>query len=433
MQEESVQSLVRFLSRSPSAFHAVSALKEELEAAGFKQLKESGPWQLEPGGKYYVIRNGSSILSFMLPESRFSGFHIIASHSDSPSYKIKPGPALVSDGRLIRLNVEKYGSSIDSSWFDRPLSIAGRIVIEEESGLREILVNPDRDLLMIPSLATHLRRGEPAGKTIEIQNEMLPILGSGSDPQLLIKILAQEAAVRPDQIISWDLYLCCRETPRIWGANREFIAAPRLDDLQCCYASFQGFLNSCPQDSVPVHCVFDNEEVGSKTRQGADSSFLRTVLERICYGSGLEQEAFRMLIHDSFLVSADNAHALHPNYPRYYDPENRVHLNGGIVLKYQAGQRYATDAVSAAVVKKICRDQGIPCQEFTNHSDIAGGGTLGNISVSQIPLPTADIGLPQLAMHSCFETAGVHDTEALIRFSKAFYSNPLPIVKHLSE
>ena len=428
MQNNVNENLMRFLGACPSVFHVIAELKRELRENGFTPLEESEPWDLKPGGKYFVSRNSSSLISFVLPTAEPDCFHIIASHSDSPCFKVKPGPAIPAEGGLLKLNVEKYGGSIETSWFDRPLSLAGRVLLDLGDRLEERLVAFDRDLLMIPSLAVHLTRGSAeAGKPVNIQTDMLPVLGSGKDPQRLRKMLAGELSVRPEQMLSADLFLYNRAAPTLWGAEREFLSAPKLDDLECCYCSFLGLLDTPPSDAgrVAVHCVFDSEEIGSRTRQGADSTFLSGTLARICPDPG----ALRRIAAGSFLISADNAHAVHPNYAQMSDPVNRPALNRGIVIKYQAEQRYATDAVSAAVLKKLCLRHGIPFQEFTNRSDLTGGSTLGKLSIAHVPLRTADIGLPQLAMHSCFETAGAADPAALVRLSEAFYGEALPPVR----
>lgn len=424
------QELMRFIENSPCAFYAIANLKRELEDCGFRELKETEAWSVSPGGRYYVSRNGSSLISFILPEGAVSSFHIIASHSDSPSFKIKPGPALRSGCGLLRASVEKYGGPIESTWFDRPLSVSGRVLIEDGDGLSERLVFPEKLTLMLPSVAPHLLRKEEGTDTINPENRMFPVIGVGDAAGLLWEILARELGVSPEQILSSDLYLCNREKARLWGAGEEFLSAPRLDDLACAYGSFLGFLDakSCDR-AAAVHCVFDSEEIGSRTPQGADASFLRDVLERICLSAGLNREQFHRTVAESLLISADSAHAVHPNFEQLSDPENRPCLNRGLVLKFQAGQRYATDAVSAAVFKQICRKHELPVQEFTNRQGSRGGTTLGNLSVSQVPLRTVDIGLPQLAMHSCYETIGASDPAVLAEFSRAFYQEPLPRVK----
>lgn len=425
MNETVNEKLLQFLSRSPTAFHAVSNLKQELNRAGFTALDESEPWALQPGGRYYVERNGSAVISLILPELPADCFHLIASHSDSPSYKIKPGPGLVSSG-FVRLNVERYGGPVDVSWMDRPLSFAGRVFVDDGDRLREQLVWPEEDLLIIPSLAPHLTRHDGDSKPLNVQTDLLPVFFEGDDAGVFWSHLASRLSTTPEHILGADLYLCVREPARIWGPQNEFLSAARLDDLECVYGSFLGFLNSRPRNSIAVHCVFDNEEVGSRSRQGADSGFLRDVLWRLCAALGLGDEAYHRLVSRSFMVSADNAHAVHPNFAQMSDPANRPKLNGGIVIKHQGSLRYATDAYSAAVLKKLCNSHGIPWQDYTNRSDIPGGSTLGSLSESQIPLPTADIGLAQLAMHSCFETAGARDPEVLARFSEVFFSEPLP-------
>ena len=404
------EKLLHFLAKSPTAFHTVANLKRELDEAGFTELHEEDRWALAPGGKYYVERNGSAVLSFILPEGPgrdLQSFHLIAAHSDSPSYKIKPGSGIVTEG-IVRLNVERYGGPVDSSWMDRPLSFAGRVLLDEGDHLSYHLVWPEEDLLIIPSLAPHLTRHDSEKKPLNPQTDLLPILCEAGDADAFWAQLSGRLGTMPERILGADLYLFTREAPRLWG--------------------LLGFLNARPQDSVAVHCIFDNEEVGSRSRQGADSGFLRDVLERICLSLGLSVEDYHRMVSRSFLVSADNAHAVHPNAAQASDPVNRPCLNGGIVIKHQGSLRYATDAFSAAVLKKLCNQHKIPWQNYTNRSDIPGGSTLGSLSESQIPLPTADIGLAQLAMHSCFETAGARDTESLARFAEVFYGESLPAV-----
>ena len=427
MQKDVLSGLREYIRESPGPYHAVAALQRRLDAAGFIQLAESSRWTLTQGRDYYVIRNGSSILSFRLPEQQPDAFHIIASHSDSPSFKLKPTPALWSDG-MLRLNVEAYGGMIRQSWFDRPLSVAGRVLVDEGGALRQRLVYIDRDLLLIPSLAIHLSRDVKEDKSVSVQNELLPLLGmTGADAWT--RLLSRELGVESERILGADLFLTCRMAPTVWGADGEFLSAPRLDDLACCYASFEGFLDARPEGHVAMHCVFDNEEVGSRSLQGAESTFLATTVRRICDTLAMDAETYRVTVANSFLVSADNAHALHPSYAGKYDPVNRPKLNGGIVLKHQAGQRYTTDAVSGAVFRKICGSRDIPYQEYANHSDVPGGSTLGNISVTQLSVRSVDIGLAQLAMHSACETMGSADAAHLARFAEAFSSSPLPTVE----
>ena len=416
--------LQQFLIESPGCFHAVAALKRRLDAAGFTELRESERWSLTPGRGYYVSRNGSSLLSFRLPERKAEALHIIASHSDSPSFKLKPDPALWADG-VLRLNVEGYGGMIRRSWFDRPLSVAGRVLVDDNGTLRERLVYVDRDLLLIPSLAIHLARDSK--ESVSIQSELLPLLGQSQDGWA--RVLGEAAGAAPEQIMGADLFLTCREKPTVWGADGDFLSAPRLDDLACCYASFAGFLNAKPEGHIALHAVFDNEEVGSRSMQGAESDFLAATVRRVCLALGMDEEAYRAAIARSFLVSADNAHALHPNYAGKYDAVNRPKMNGGVVLKHQAGQRYTTDAVGEAIFRSICRASDVPVQDYANHSDVAGGSTLGNISITQLSVRSVDIGLAQLAMHSAYETMGSADAAHLARFAEAFYARPLPKVE----
>ncbi len=417
--------LANFITEAPSSYHAVAAITRRLDAAGFTRLRENERWTLSPGRGYYVARN-ASVVSFRLPECEAKSIHIIASHSDSPTFKLKPNPALWSDGAL-RLNVEGYGGMIRRSWFDRPLSVAGRVLVEDGGVLREKLVYLDRDLLMIPSLAIHLSRDAKPDDTISVQGELLPLLGLSEDGWA--RVLAEAADAALEHIMGADLFLTCREKPTIWGADREFFSAPRLDDLACVYASLEGFLAATPSSHIAVHAVFDNEEVGSRTQQGAESDFLAATLRRACRALGMDDEAFAALLADSFLVSADNAHALHPSYAGKYDPVNRPRLNGGVVLKRQAGQRYTTDAVGEAVFRAICRRCGVAVQDYANHSDVPGGSTLGAIAQTQLSVRAVDIGLPQLAMHAAFETMGTADVGALADFAGAFCAEPLPTVE----
>ncbi len=422
---EILSGLRSFLAESPCSYHAVAALSKRFDAAGFTRLRENERWTLTEGQGYYVTRN-ASVISFRLPKREVKSLHIIASHSDSPTFKLKPDASIWSGG-MLRLNVEGYGGMIRRSWFDRPLSVAGRVLIGEGEVLRERLIYIDRDLLMIPSLAIHLSRDAEQSEKISVQGEMLPLLGMAQDGWS--RVLAEAAGVAPERILGADLFLVCREQPTIWGADGEFFSAPRLDDLACVYASLEGFLAAVPSEQIAVHAVFDNEEVGSRSLQGAESDFLAATLRRACSALGMDDEGVAALLADSFLVSADNAHALHPNYAGKYDPVNRPVLNGGVVLKHQAGQRYTTDAVSEAVFRTVCRRCGVAVQDYANHSDVAGGSTLGNISITQLSVRSVDIGLPQLSMHSAYETMGCADAGAMADFAEAFYAAPLPTVE----
>ena len=415
--------LFDFIKKSPNAYFAVDTIAKELSAAGYERLDEKKSWKLK-SGKFFVTRDDSSLIAFTIPQKDFKGFHIVASHSDSPSFKIKPNPEIKVGDAYVKLNVEKYGGMIVSSWFDRPLSVAGRVVCDTRSGVKTELVNIDRDLLVIPSLAIHMDRNANDGHKFEVQKELLPLFSGteGDKPDSLISLICKENKIKESAVLDCDLFLYNRQEPVCFGENREFIAAPRLDDLQCVYGSLQGFIAAKPQDHVAVYAVFNNEEVGSETKQGAASSFLSDVLDRICEKFAVSKEERCKLMADSFMISADNAHALHPNYQEKTDPTNKPVLNGGIVIKYNANQKYTTDAVSAAVMRRLCKKAGVKVQEYVNPSDIPGGSTLGSIATARVSMNTVDIGLPQLAMHSAYETAGAQDTEDLIRVTELFFS-----------
>ena len=414
--------LFDFIKSSPNAYFAVDTMAKELKAAGFTRLDEKDSWKIKPG-KYFVTRDDSSLIAFVIPKKDFKGFHIVASHSDSPSFKIKPDPEMKAGDAYIKLNVEKYGGMIISTWFDRPLSVAGRVVVDAKDGVQTKLVNIDRDLFIIPSLAIHMDRTANEGHKYEVQKELLPLFAGGDKKDAkLISLICKECGIKEKDVLDADLFLYNRMAPVSFGMNNEFIASPRLDDLQCVYGSLEGILVAKPSDYVAVHAVFNNEEVGSETKQGAASSFLTDVIARICekFSVSVEDRARKMA--DSFMISADNAHALHPNYSEKTDPTNKPVLNGGIVIKYNANQKYTTDAVSSAFLRKICKKTGAKVQEYVNPSDIPGGSTLGSIATARVSMNTVDIGLPQLAMHSSYETAGREDTEDLIKVSKEFFS-----------
>lgn len=421
MQQKISEDLLEFLWKSPTAFQAVAEMKERFTEAGFTELFEGNHWHLEPGGNYFVTRNSSALIAFSIPREKAEAFHIIASHSDSPCFKIKENPELEAGGAYIKLNVEKYGGMLLAPWFDRPLSVAGRMFVREKGMLKEKLICVDRDLLIIPGLAIHMNREANEGFSYNVQRDLLPLYGGIGAKGSFAGLLASEAGVKEEDILGHDLFLYNRVPGTVWGAQREFLSAARLDDLQCAYASMEGFLGAARKENICIHCVLDNEEVGSSTKQGAASTFLRDTLLRISLGLGRSQEEYLMALAGSFMISADNAHALHPNYMDKADPVNRPVLNQGIVVKYNANQKYCTDAKSAAVFKEICREADVPCQTFVNRSDMAGGSTLGNISNTQVPMDTVDIGLPQLAMHSCYETAGVKDTQYLVRAAEVFF------------
>ncbi|MBR1742267.1 MAG: M18 family aminopeptidase [Lachnospiraceae bacterium] len=418
--KENIKELFRYLDASPTAFHAVENVKAELLKKGFVELAETEAWKLVAGKKYFVVRNHSALLAFCLPKKEPEGFHIAAAHTDSPAFKIKENPEIKSE-LYVKLNVEKYGGMIVSTWFDRPLSVAGRIFTEEEDGIRERLVNVDRDFFVIPSLAIHMDRKTNEGHSYQIQKELLPLFSEkGTDT--FRSFLARETGIAEESILEEELYLYTRQKGSLIGANEEWILSPRLDDLQCVFAAMEGIKAAKPQKEISVAALFDNEEVGSGTKQGADSDFLSEVMERIGNGLGFDAEKKICMKNSSFLLSADNAHAVHPNYPEKADPNHQPRLNGGIVIKYHGGQKYTTDAFSAARLKRWCKEWQIPYQTYHNHSDIPGGSTLGNISATHVSVPSVDIGFAELAMHSAVETAGREDIRYGIRLFQNFFS-----------
>lgn len=412
--------LIHFIAKSPSPFHAVRGIKAALLYAGFTEIREEDTWQIEKGGKYVVTRNGSALMAFTVPEEGAEAFHITASHCDSPTFKIKEDPE-IADGPYVKLNVEGYGGMIMSTWLDRPLSVAGRLLVTENGHLAEKLVAIDGTMLVIPSVAIHMDRSVNQHKEWKVQKDMLPLYGMTGAKTPFMDVIAAAAKVKAEDILAHDLILYSRVPGTIWGEEREFISSPKLDDLQCAFACFRGFTQGQKEKYISVYALFDNEEVGSTTSQGAGSTFLANTLERLARSLGYSYDETMAMIARSFMISADNAHSVHPNHPEYADPVNRPVINGGIVIKYSAAQKYATNAFSAAYFKKLCKDHDIPTQTFTNHSDNPGGSTLGNISNTVIAMPTVDIGLPQLAMHSSYETAGVKDTAYLVDAVTKFY------------
>ncbi len=422
MYESITNDFFSFLKQAPTCFHVVEVLRQHLLQAGYAELTEDTQWELTEHGRYFVTRNGSSLIAFQLPKKNFTGFQLAASHSDSPGFKLKAKSEMTAAGHYTRLNVERYGGMLYAPWFDRPLSIAGRVIVRTGDEFSCRLVDIDRTLL-IPNLAIHMDRSANDTKKYNPQVDLLPVLGDETAEDCLFPLLAAKLGVDPQQIVSSDLFLYNRMEPVFWGMNHEFIAGPRLDDLQCTYASFRGFLDAENVENVPVFAVFDNEEVGSGTKQGASGTFLKDTLRRIHLSCAHDEEAFLRSLAVSFMVSADNAHAVHPNHAERADEGTRPHLNGGVVFKYNANQKYTTDAVSAAIMKTICEKAGGPYQEFHNRSDIVGGSALGNLSHPQVSLNTVDIGLAQLAMHSAYECAGAKDTAYMAAAMRQFYSS----------
>ena len=444
MSKEYAKKVIELIDKSPTAFHVVENAKAILNSQGFTGLKESDVWSLVAGGKYYVTRNDSSIIAFTIPKKDYAGFRIIASHSDSPCPKLKEDCEMDRCG-YVRLNVEKYGGMLLAPWFDRPLSVAGRILVRDEkeaSGIKSVLVNLDKDIAVIPSLAIHMNREANSGYSYSFQKDMLPIASTSVGLEdskyrnaTIMSLIAEAAGVKTENILGNDLFLYISEKGKVWGVRDEFIGSSRLDDQECVWCTLDGFIDAAncsysnestakdaSSDYVSMICVFDNEEVGSRTKQGADSDFLENLIDRINDNLGRSREEYYTAYANSFMISADNAHALHPAHADKYDPVQSPKMNEGIVLKFSARQSYTTDAVSAAFVKKLCEDSDIPYQIFVNHSDEPGGSTLGNISNSHVSINTADIGLPQLAMHSSYETAGVEDIDSLRGFAKAFFT-----------
>ena len=421
-----VQLFCDFIAKSPSAFHATDTLCDMLNAGGYEPLCESQQWEIVPGGKYYVTRNRSSVIAFAIPQTGFAHFQIVSSHSDSPTFKLKHICEDESAGHL-RLNVERYGGMIMSTWFDRPLSIAGRVLVREGNSLKTKLVDLGRDAVLIPNMPIHFNREVNDGFKYNAQIDLLPLYG-GKDCRGMLKLeIAKAAGVEPDAIVSQDLFLYARQPGTVWGANNEFFSCPRIDDLECAYTSAAAFLQREAVGHINVLAVFDNEEVGSSSKQGADSTFLTDVFARVGAALGASDSQIRAAIASSFMASADNAHAVHPNHPEKYDAQNRTFMNGGVVIKHNANQKYTTDAVSCAIFSALCEKAGVPVQHFANRSDVLGGSTLGNIANTHASMNTVDIGLAQLAMHSAVETAGCADAGYMVRALTALYSSNIVV------
>ena len=417
--DDRILSLKKFLDASVSVYHAVEELRKVLDNAGYTRLYENETWSLVPGGKYYMTRSGTAIMTFRVPQGTPKGFMMSASHSDRPCFKVKENGEL--KGNYTRLAVERYGGMLIAPWLDRPLSIAGRVLVETENGVEMKLINIDRDLLLMPNVAIHMNRQANEGYKWNPAVDTLPLMG-GKDAAGKLEQLLEEAA--GGKILGHDLYLYVRERGKIWGLENEYISSAALDDLACAWLTAQGFLKAADTESIPVLCVFDNEEVGSSSLQGADSDLLGLLLKRICGSLDLPLEN---MLSQSFMLSADNAHAVHPNHPEFADPNNAPVVNKGVVLKFNANQRYTTDGVSAAIFRKLCGKANVPVQTYCNRADLAGGSTLGNISLTHVSVQSADIGLPQLAMHSCYETAGVQDAIWMEEALTAFYSTSLEV------
>ena len=416
---ERISALCSFLDAAHSGYHAVAYLEETLKKEGYTRLSEADVWNLTPGGKYYFVRGGTAIFAFRIPAGQPKGFLVSASHSDRPTFKVKENPELV--GTYTRLAVERYGGQILSTWLDRPLSIAGRVMVETDTGAESKLIDIDRDLLMIPNVAIHMNRQVNDGYKWNPAVDMLPLLG-GKDAKGKLNTLLEEAA--GGKILGHDLFLYIREKARVWGMDNEYLSSAALDDLECAWACTHGFLKAGESEDIPMLCVFDSEEVGSGSVQGAASTMLVDTMERICDSLQLN---LKQMLAQSFMVSADNGHAIHPNHPELADPTNAPVLGEGVVIKFNATLKYCTDGLTAALFRKVCAKAGVKTQTYCNRADIAGGSTLGNISQGQVSIPTVDIGLPQLAMHSCYETAAVADAIALEDAMAAYYGSTLKV------
>lgn len=413
--------LFDFIKKSPTAFHAVSNAREMLLSEGYTELSESEEWRIERGRGYFVTRNLSSIIAFRAPMGEPGGFMIAASHCDSPCFKVKENAEL-GDGNYTRLSVERYGGMLCAPWLDRPLSIAGRVLVRTEKGVGTELVALDDTTVVIPNVAIHMNRNANTDMSYNAAVDMLPLYGSKGARPLKARI-AEALGVTEKDILATDLFVYDPEEGREWGG---FISAPRLDDLQCAFSALKAFIASKKSDDrIPVCAVFDNEEVGSTTKQGAASTFLRDVLTRAVTALGGNGESYLSMVANSLLVSCDNAHAVHPNHPEYSDKNHSVFMNGGVVIKYNANQKYTSDGVSSAIFRLICDGAGVPVQYYANRADLPGGSTLGNIANTQVSLVSVDIGLAQLAMHSAYETAGAADTEYMVRALEAFYSTSI--------
>ena len=423
-----ISDLCTFLDSSPVNFLAVDTVRRRLDAEGFERLDLREAWEISRGGRYYVTKNDSAIFAFIVGDSDpEDGFRIIAAHSDSPGFRIKPNCEMLCDGNIVKLNTEVYGGPILYTWFDRPLSIAGRVILRGQDPLHPLvrLVKFDRPLLTIPHLAIHFNRSVNDGNPLSKQKDMLPVIGrvdrAGDEKGLVRHLVAEELNVDPEMIIDYDLSLYDTTPACTTGLNDEFITSGRIDDLSMVHAAMTALLESDAEGAIKVMAIFDNEETGSGTKQGAASPVLHNILKRICNSLGWTEEAFLISIASSFMVSADSAHAVHPNYAEKQDPTNHPVLGGGPVIKINANCKYMTDADSAAVFRSVCEEAGVPCQYFVNHSDVAGGSTLGNILTAQLDLRGVDMGAGVWAMHSVRETASTADHVNIIRAFRTFY------------
>lgn len=430
-----LQRLLQFLDASPVNFLAVKNIAQALTEAGYRQLDPcEALGEVNPGDRFFVTKNDSSIFAFQIGRRTLAdaGFHMICAHCDSPTFRIKPQAEITTEGGMVKLNTEVYGGPIMSTWFDRPLTLAGRVIVKGEDTMhpRTLLLHVKRPLLQISNLAIHFNRQVNDGVKLSRQKDMMPLLGIVSSElergNMLMRVIVEELqpscpSLTANDILDFDLYLADATPACTFGVHKEFISSGRLDDLSMCYAGLEALLASQPTDTTQVLAIFDNEETGSQTKQGAGSPFLASMLKRIALSQSHTEEAFHQAVERAFMVSADNAHAWHPNYSEKYDPTNHPVLGGGPVIKFNAAQKYASDALSAAIFASLCEKAGVPCQRFVNHSDVAGGSTLGNILASSIPLRGVDMGNAILAMHSCRETGSAVDHESCVKVFTEFY------------
>ncbi|MCR4676364.1 MAG: M18 family aminopeptidase [Sphaerochaetaceae bacterium] len=422
---ESTLELLDFIADSPTAFHAARSAVDLLEEAGFIRLDEKKPYEIKAGASYYVVRNSSAVIAFSVPSATPEALSIIAAHTDSPCFKIKENPEITNGEAYTTLNVEGYGGMIMSAWFDRPLSIAGRAFVKNGDKVEERLVNIDRNLCVIPNLCIHQNRELNSGYRYNIQKDLLPLIAEGGKKGSLNGLVSQTLEVSEEDIVETELFLYSRQEGTIWGLDDEFYSSPRIDDLQCAFSAVKALTEADFSKSSKIRMIslFDNEEVGSTTKQGANSDFLFQTWERICDSLGLSVQQKFAVQASGFMLSADNGHSFHPNYPEKCDPTNRPLMNKGVMIKYAGNQKYTTDGHSAAVFKNILDKASVPYQVFFNNSSVSGGSTLGNISQIHLSLPTADIGSAQLSMHSPYETGGVRDTLYLTSAMKAFFED----------
>jgi len=424
---KNVEEFVEFLNQSHTSFNAIENVEKQLREYGFIKLKENASWKLENNRYYYVVRNQTSLIAFKVPEiSDVKSLNIVASHSDSPCFKIKPVSEMNND-KYSKLNVEAYGSAILSTWFDKPLSIAGRVIYKNQDKLVSKLIDFDKDIAIIPNVAIHQNKDINNGYKYNIQNDLIPLVGLGKKEKFILNNICDELKIDESAVLSYDLYLYNREKARVWGTEDEFISSGRIDNLESVFVSLKAFLKSYSKNSLNVLAIFDNEEVGSITKQGMASSFLSDVIDRVFASFYYVGSDVKAILANSMLVSADNAHAVHPNHPELYDNTNQSIMNGGVVIKTAASQSYVSDGVTFAITKTLCEHANVPYQIFANRSDNRGGSTQAAISTINLPIMAVDVGCAQLAMHSSYETAGSKDVDYMIDFMSEFYNSSIII------